>query len=389
MKWPARKNVRLSEMSPYSEGEWHRWFAWYPVSMATARDSTHWVWLEFVERKWRTSKYGSGRKRLRYRLPVNSEPDVQQRLHNLTELARKLDVALRRADNKPSGALRCAARDPFRLQRNVVLGLLLALAAAAWAVLVWQHADATMDMTTASLTIGPRAPLFLVIWVIMMVAMMFPTAAPMILTFHRVQAGNRQLRDAFVTTWVFVAAYLFVWACAGMAAYAGMLAAEIAAARVGLPPATTAQIGGAIIMVAGTYELTPLKYVCLSKCRKPMDFIVTSWRDGATSALEMGLLHGAYCLGCCWLLFVILFPLGIMNLGAMAAVTLLIFAEKTLPWPRVAPYSAAVALLLYGALVITSPQLLPTFQQDGDAAMPTEMQMGERQCTCSDVADQS
>ena len=120
-----------------------------------------------------------------------------------------------------------------------------------------------------------------------------------------------------------------------------------------------------------------------------MDFIVTSWRDGATSALEMGLLHGAYCLGCCWLLFVILFPLGIMNLGAMAAVTLLIFAEKTLPWPRVAPYSAAVALVLYGVLVITSPQLLPTFQQDGDAAMPAEMQMGERQCTCSDVADQS
>jgi predicted metal-binding membrane protein len=364
MKWPARKNVRLSEMSPHSEGEWHRWFAWYPVSMATARDSTHWVWLEFVERKWRTSRYGNATKQLRYRLPVNSEPDVQQRLHNLTELARKLDVALRRADNKTSGALRRAARDPLRLQRNVVLGLLLALAAAAWTVLVWRHADATMDMTTASVTIGPRAPLFLVIWVIMMVAMMFPTTAPMILTFHRVQAGNRQLGDAFVTTWVFVAAYLFVWACAGMAAYAGMLAAETATARLALSPATTAQIGGAIIMVAGIYELTPLKDVCLSKCRKPTDFIVTSWRDGATSALEMGLL-----------LFVMLFPLGFMNVGAMAAVTLLIFAEKTLPWPRVAPYTAAVALVLYGALVITSPQLLPTFQQDGDAALPAEMQM--------------
>src|SRR5262245_62392603 len=381
MKWSARKkvrlsekNVRLSEMSPSSEGEWHRWFAWYPVSMATARDSVHWVWLEFVERKWRTSKHGSGRKRLRYRLPVNSEPDVQQRLHNLTELARKLDVALRRADNRSSGALRRAASDPFRLQRKIVLGLLLALAAAAWAVLVWQHADVTMDMT-ASVTIGPHAPLFLVIWVVMMVAMMFPTAAPMILTFHRVQAGNRKPRDAFVTTWVFVAAYLFVWACAGMFAYAGMLAAETAAARLALPPATTAQIGGAIIMVAGIYELTPLKDVCLSKCRTPIDFIVTSWRDGATSALEMGLLHGAYCLGCCWLLFVMLFPLGIMNVGAMAAVTLIMFAEKTLPWPRLAPYAAAVALVLYGALVITSPQLLPTFQEDGGAAMTAEMQM--------------
>src|SRR5262245_47846472 len=258
------------------------------------------------------------------------------------------------------------------LQRNVVLGLLLALAAAAWAVLVWQHAGATMDMT-ALVTLGPRLPPFLCIWVLLMVAMMFPTAAPMILTFHRVQAGNRKLGDAFVTTWVFVAAYLLVWACAGMLAYAGMLAAETAAARLALSPATTAQIGGAIIMVAGIYQLTSLKDVCLSKCRKPMDFIVTSWRDGAKSAFEMGLLYGAYCLGCCWLLFVMLFPLGINNVGAMAAVTLIIFAEKTLPWPRVVPYATAVALVLYGALVITSPQLVPTFQEDGGAAMQMKM----------------
>jgi predicted metal-binding membrane protein len=110
--------------------------------------------------------------------------------------------------------------------------------------------------------------------------------------------------------------------------------------------------------------------VFLSKCREPIDFIVLAYRDGATSALEMGLLHGAYCLGCCWLLFVILFPLGIMNVAAMAVVTLIILAEKTLPWPRLAPYATAGALVLYGALVITSPQLLPTFQQDMPAEMP-------------------
>src|SRR5262245_47266859 len=254
------------------------------------------------------------------------------------------------------------------------IGFAFGLAAAAWAVLVWQHVDATIDMT-ASVTLGPRVPLFLVIWVVMMVAMMFPTAAPMILTFHRVQAGNRQPRDAFGTTWVFVAAYLFVWGCAGMIAYAGMLAAETAAARLVLPPATTAQIGGAIIMVAGIYQLTPLKDVCLSKCRTPIDFIVTSWRDGATSAFEMGLRHGAYCLGCCWLLFVMLFPLGIMNIGAMAAISLIIFAEKTLPWPRLAPYAAAVVLVVYGALVTAVPQLLPTFDQDASAIMPAEMPM--------------
>ena len=147
-----------------------------------------------------------------------------------------------------------------------------------------------------------------------------------------------------------------------------MKAGEAAIRRVALTPSAAAQVGGAIIVVAGIYQLTPLKDVCLSKCREPIEFIVTSWRNGARSALEMGLLHGVYCLGCCWLLFIILFPLGIMNVGAMAAVTLIIFAEKTLPWPRLAPYATAGVLVLYGALVITSPQLLPTFQQDGPKA---------------------
>jgi len=256
-------------------------------------------------------------------------------------------------------------------QRSVILGLLLTLAAAAWAGLIW-HSHTTTEMTMTH-AVG-YARHFIADWLVMMVAMMLPTALPMILTFHKVQAANRQPRDVFASTWVFVAAYLLMWAFTGLAAYVGMEAAEAAAVRLALPPAAAAQVGGAIIVVAGIYQLTPLKDVCLSKCREPLDFIVTAWRDGATSALEMGLLHGAYCLGCCWLLFVILFPLGIMNVGAMATVTLIIFAEKTLPWPRLAPYAAASVLVLYGALVITSPQLLPTFQQDGGSAMP-EMPM--------------
>ena len=208
----------------------------------------------------------------------------------------------------------------------------------------------------------------------MMVAMMFPTAAPMILAFHRVQAVKYKLDVALVSTWVFVGAYLLVWAFAGIAAYAGVLAAETAAARAALTPAAEAQVGGAIIMIAGIYQLTPLKELCLSKCRTPIRFIMTSWRDGTAGAFRMGLLHGIYCLGCCWLLFVILFPLG-MNVGAMAAVTLIILAEKMLPWPRLMPHAAAAALVLYGALVIASSQLHPTFKKDGSAAMPAEMQM--------------
>ena len=104
-----------------------------------------------------------------------------------------------------------AQADPISLQRNVILGLLLVLAAAAWAELVWQGAGGDMNMAMDSPTMGLRAPLFLAIWVIMMVAMMFPTAAPMIVTFHKVQAGKRQRGEAFVSTWIFVAAYLLVW----------------------------------------------------------------------------------------------------------------------------------------------------------------------------------
>src|SRR5262245_12611581 len=265
--------------------------------------------------------------------------------------------------------------NPLSVQRNVVLGLLLALAVGAWAALVWQSADADMDMTMASPTMGLRAPLFLAVWVTMMVAMMFPTAAPMILTFHKVQAGKRERGDAFVSTWVFVAAYILVWTLAGVAAYAGALAAEAIVERAALSPATAARIGGVLLLAAGMYQLTPLKDLCLSKCRTPITFIMTSWRDGAAGALSMGLLHGVYCLGCCWLLFVILFPLGIMNIAAMVIITLVIFAEKTLPWGRLAPYAAAVALVLYGALVITTPELLPTFQKDNGMATPTEMPM--------------
>ena len=144
-----------------------------------------------------------------------------------------------------------AQANPLSVQRNVVLGLLLALAAGAWAVLVWQSADADMDMTMAPSTMGLRAPLFLAIWVAMMVAMMFPTAAPMILTFHKVQAGKRKRGDTFVSTWVFVAAYILVWTLAGVAAYAGALAAEAIALRAALSPATAARIGGAVLILAG------------------------------------------------------------------------------------------------------------------------------------------
>jgi predicted metal-binding membrane protein len=259
---------------------------------------------------------------------------------------------------------------PLPLQRNLILALLLTLAAASWVVLVWQATS--MDMAAMGPTMGMTAPLFLTVWVVMMVAMMFPTAAPMILTFHRLQAGKRERGESFVATWVFVAAYLAVWTLFGVLAYLGATAAQALATS--WSPGVAARVGGVILILAGIYQLSPLKNLCLSKCRTPLTFIMTAWKDGVGGAVRMGLEHGAYCLGCCWLLFVMLFPLGIMNVAAMAVITLLIFAEKTLPMGRRVSQGAAAALIIYGAVVLAVPEVLPTFMASGSTPM-TDMPM--------------
>lgn len=248
---------------------------------------------------------------------------------------------------------------PILLTRRLVLALLLALAAAAWAVLLWQGTDSGMD-EEMSLTMGMDLPLFLAIWIVMMVAMMFPTAAPMILTFTQVQAGRRARGQAFVPAWVFVGAYLLVWTAFGATAYAAAMGAERLADQWTWLMDQAPRVGGLLLVTAGVYQLSPLKRRCLSTCRSPMQFIVRSWRDGYGGALRMGLEHGAYCLGCCWLLFVILFPLGVMNVAAMALITLFIFAEKSLPAGVWIGRAAAVALVAWGVVVVAVPAALPT-----------------------------
>lgn len=247
---------------------------------------------------------------------------------------------------------------PMPRERNLIVVALLVLAAAAWAVLLWQQASA--DPMAMGLTMGMEVPLFLATWVAMMVAMMFPTAAPMILTFARVQTTRRERGQASVPVWLFVGAYLLVWTLFGVAAYAAAGAAEALAAQSKWLMENAARVGGLVFVLAGLYQLSPLKRSCLAKCRTPLDFILGSWREGYAGAFRMGLEHGVYCLGCCWLLFVILFPLGVMNVAAMAVITLLIFAEKSLPMGRQARWLAAASLVVYGLLVVLVPVALPT-----------------------------
>jgi predicted metal-binding membrane protein len=245
-----------------------------------------------------------------------------------------------------------------------ILAILLVVALLSWAALAWDYPASAMDMTlpyTMGLSLAP----FLTIWVIMMVAMMFPTAAPMILTFHNIQR-RRTARGAFFATWAFVAGYLLLWALTGFAAFGLARGAEATVELFGISANVLARFGGAVLILAGLYQFTPLKNLCLLKCRTPVAFIMKSWRSGMKGALRMGWLHGLYCFGCCWLLFVILFPLGMMNVAAMAAITMLILAEKIFPWGRLIAHASAVVLIAYGGAVIVVPALLPTFSVHSD-----------------------
>ena len=259
---------------------------------------------------------------------------------------------------------------PLARPRAVILYALLALAALGWGLVIWQAGnDSSMSMSMSmrgegemglDLTMGLAAPLFLATWVAMMVAMMFPAAAPMILLFDRVERGKREAGRSYVPTVYFVGAYLAIWTVFGVLAFALAGGVERLAVDADWITGHWARIGGVLLIAAGLYQLTPLKDVCLSKCQSPMSFLMTSWRDGKVGAVQMGLLHGGYCVGCCWLLFVILLPLGVMNVAAMIVIALLVFGEKTLPVGHRLARVAALVLVVYGIVVILYPDAFPT-----------------------------
>ena len=246
-------------------------------------------------------------------------------------------------------------------ERTLILIVLLLLAALCWVLLVRRPNTAMAGMMgRASLTQGMTATLFMAMWVAMMVAMMFPAAAPMILMFARVHAARRARGQSFVPTAVFVSGYMVVWTLFGVLAYALAVGAGMLASAVPWLSANAARLGGATIIAAGLYQLSPLKHACLASCRTPVQWVLGSWRDGYRGAFRMGLEHGASCLGCCWLLFVILFPLGVMNVVAMALLTALIYAERSLGTGPAISRAAAVALAAYGIVVLVVPRVLPT-----------------------------
>jgi predicted metal-binding membrane protein len=256
--------------------------------------------------------------------------------------------------------------DALARPRFAILGALLVLSVIGWGLVLWQAAnDASMPMDGGEemgldLTMGLTAPLFLAMWVAMMVAMMFPAAAPMILLFDRVERGKREAGRSYVPTAYFVGAYLAIWVAFGGAAFALAVGIDRLAADAHWVTEQWVRLGGLLFIAAGLYQLTPLKDVCLSKCQSPMSFLLTSWRDGKVGAIQMGLLHGGYCLGCCWLFFVILLPLGVMNVAAMVAIALLVFGEKSLRVGTRFARAIALVLIVYGVAITLFPGALPT-----------------------------
>ena len=192
---------------------------------------------------------------------------------------------------------------------------------------------------------------FISVWVVMMAAMMFPSVAPTVALYARM--SRRRWAPL-----AFVAGYLATWSGAGIVAFLVAMVAARAAPDLQWNGAGRV-LTGATLLMAAVYELTPLKNVCLSKCRSPLGLLLGSWRDGWWGALRMGMTNGAWCVGCCWALMASLFALGVMSPVWMAVVAGLIALEKTLPWRRTATYGTAVVLLTLGALVLAAPQALP------------------------------
>jgi predicted metal-binding membrane protein len=206
-----------------------------------------------------------------------------------------------------------------------------------------------VDMIGAEFTLRGLG-VFLAGWTVMMGAMMLPSAAPMILTFAAVQA--RRNRNVAVPTWIFVAAYILVWAYAGLIVFVFLHAGRDLLYHFGwYQNGAWARLAlGVTLTLAGLYQFTPLKRLCLHRCRSPLAFLKHHWRDDCEDASEMGLWHGLYCLGCCWALFgVMLAAAEMMSIAWMLLMTLVVFAEKALQHgPRI---SVALGLIALGLLV--------------------------------------
>lgn len=243
----------------------------------------------------------------------------------------------------------------LRRDRAVVVVGLLGLVVLAWAYVV--HLAGTMS-THAAMAMPAPGPWstrelgwLAVMWIVMMVAMMLPSAAPTILLFAVVSRRRRAQGVPAVPAAVFTLGYLLVWT--GYATIAAAAQGGLHAAALLSPAMASASplLGGGLLVAAGIYQWLPLKAACLAHCQSPLGFFSTHWREGARGALVMGMRHGAYCVGCCWLLMGLLFVAGVMNLLWVATLAGVVLVEKLLPQGGLVGRLIGVGLIGWGIAV--------------------------------------
>ncbi|MEE4418979.1 DUF2182 domain-containing protein [Streptomyces bugieae] len=248
---------------------------------------------------------------------------------------------------------------PITVRRTAVpSGLLLIAAAAAW---IWV-ATRWGGMRAMPGTMGLGLPAFLAVWTLMMAAMMLPATAPVAALYARTITVRRTPRMV-----VFTVAYLLVWAAAGLPAYALAVGLGRAAS---LPTEVGTAAAAAVFAVSGVYQLTPLKDRCLARCRSPLGLMLRYASYPRRSRdLRAGAHHGAFCLGCCWSLMVLLAAFGLMNLWAMVVLAAVITAEKLVPAGRLVARAVGIASLALAVAVVWVPALAPGLTGGGMTGM--------------------
>ena len=256
----------------------------------------------------------------------------------------------------------------LRRDRAIVVAGLVAVVVLAWMELfrrmsamdamAGMQAMSGMGMGDMSMPMGgdvgsaQHAAEIVAMWAIMMAAMMLPGASPMILLYARIASGRAAEQPATGTTAMFTLGYLVVWALFSVAAAVLQLAFERYALVSPALRATSAALAGGLLIAAGIYQLTPAKRACLRHCRSPLEFVMLHWRAGARGAFAMGLRHGAYCVGCCWLLMLLLFVGGVMNVVWIAGLALYVLVEKTVPAGHWVSRITGVVLVIWGAAAL-------------------------------------
>ncbi len=247
----------------------------------------------------------------------------------------------------------------LKRERRLVLGAMLALAALAWGYTLYLGIRQTpmggaMGMPSIMAWTPADVVFMFVMWAVMMFAMMLPSVTPTVLIYARVRAQREVAGRPYAPTAAFVVGYLLAWVGFSLLATVVNWYLHTGGAMTSMVGRVAPQAGGVLLIAAGVFQWTPLKNACLDKCRSPMSFLMQHWREGVAGATLMGLHHGVYCLGCCWLLMLLLFALGVMNLPWVAILTIVVLAEKVLPRGEILSRLLGVLLAGWGTWLIVA-----------------------------------